>query len=219
MLASLRTCKPLRAGVRAAGRPQSVRVMAFQDQPKVQPNIKAGEKLPLDKTVTVLNKGSQQPDTLKLSDIFSGKKAVLFGLPGAYTSVCSGKQMPEYKSKAAELKQAGVDLIACTAVNDAYVMQAWAENLGVNTQDVMMLADGDASLHKELGLTQTLPGLGERSLRYSMFIDDGVVKVLNVEEPGGMNYKISGPSHMLEDLKLLQEKGQPIFHEASTFKK
>lgn len=186
-----RTCRPVNSTFRA--RQTSVRVMA----------VKMGDTIPFDKTVTIMKKDAKNPDTVALGDLFKGKKAVLFGLPGAYTGVCSSKHVPEYKSKFSELQQAGVEMIACISVNDAWVMRKWAEDMGVSTEEIHMLADGDASVHQALGLTQRLDGLGERALRYSMFLDNGVIKVLNVEEPGGLSYKISGPSHMLEDLKAL----------------
>lgn len=168
--------------------------------------VKIGDKLPFDKTVWTHKKGAKDPEPMKLGEVFRGKKAVLFGLPGAYTSVCSSKHVPEYLSKRQELEAAGVELLACASVNDSYVMHKWAQDLGVEPSAICMLADPDGSMHRALGLTQVIPALGERALRYSMFLDDGVIKILNIEQPGGQSYKVSGPSHMLEDLKHLKKQ-------------
>uniref|UniRef100_A0A383V724 Glutaredoxin-dependent peroxiredoxin n=1 Tax=Tetradesmus obliquus TaxID=3088 RepID=A0A383V724_TETOB len=191
---------------------------------KQSPRIKQGDTLPLDETLMVLEEGSSEPKSVTLKELVGGKRAVLFGLPGAYTSVCSSKHVPNYVERSKELSQQGVEVIACLSVNakelseqgvqvvaclsvnDPWVMRDWAKNMGVDTNVVHMMADGEGMLHSKLGLLQHMPGLGVRALRYSMLVDDGKVTVLNVEEPGGKSYKISGPGHMLEDLARV--KGQ-----------
>ncbi|WIA21001.1 hypothetical protein OEZ86_004892 [Tetradesmus obliquus] len=173
---------------------------------KQSPRIKQGDSLPLDETLMVLEEGSSEPKSVTLKELVGGKRAVLFGLPGAYTSVCSSKHVPNYVERSKELSEQGVQVVACLSVNDPWVMRDWAKNMGVDTNVVHMMADGEGMLHSKLGLLQHMPGLGVRALRYSMLVDDGKVTVLNVEEPGGKSYKISGPGHMLEDLARV--KGQ-----------
>lgn len=167
-------------------------------------HIKVGAPLPNDAKFQVIEEDGKMPVDVPISKVLAGKKAVIFGLPGAFTSVCSSKHVPQYNAKADELKSKGVDVIACISVNDAFVMREWAKNLGVDPSKVAMLADGDASFTKAIGLAQTMPGMGERSLRYSAYVDNLVVKHLNIEEPGGGSYKVSGPDHMLEDLSKLK---------------
>jgi peroxiredoxin len=114
-------------------------------------------------------------------DFFAGKKVVLFAVPGAFTPTCSEAHLPGYVVLADELKAKGVDMIACVSVNDAFVMKAWGE--AQNASELMMLADGDASFAKALGLEMDTAGFGGvRSQRYAMVIDNGVVTHLNVEE-------------------------------------
>ena len=122
----------------------------------------------------------------------------LFAVPGAFTPTCSAKHLPGYVEKAAELKAKGVDEIACTAVNDAFVMNAWKESS--NAGDVTMLADGSGDFAKALGLDADFSayGMGTRSNRYSMIVDDGVVSEINVEGPGEFN--VSNAETMLGQL-------------------
>lgn len=116
-------------------------------------------------------------------EIFKGKKVALFGLPGAYTPVCSEQHLPGFVKHADELKAKGVDTIACVSVNDPFVMQAWAQDHNVGDK-VMMLCDPEVEFTKAIGLNLNLSdfGLGDRSERYSMLVEDGVIKALNVEE-------------------------------------
>jgi glutaredoxin/glutathione-dependent peroxiredoxin len=158
--------------------------------------IQLGDTLP-DGTLYVLSDGDPKPVTIR--DICKGKKIVIFGLPGAYTTVCSNKQVPQYNEKLSEFKSAGIDQVYCVSVNDAFVMDHWKRDLGVD-DELCMLADGEAAWHKEMGLTQHLQGLGKRALRYSMIVDDGKVVSLHVENPGPTCYTISGPSMLLQDL-------------------
>lgn len=118
----------------------------------------------------------------QVTELFAGKKVVLFAVPGAFTPTCSEAHLPGYVVLADQFKARGVDLIACIAVNDAFVMKAWGE--AQNASELMMLADGDASFTKALGLEMDTAGFGGvRSQRYAMIIDNGVVTLLNVEEP------------------------------------
>jgi len=163
-------------------------------------HIKIGTRLPEGK-FQIFQEGSESPTDIESSKVFSGKKAVIFGVPGAFTSVCSEKHLPEYNMKADELRAGGVDVIACLSVNDAYVMREWAKAAGVDPKKVMMLADGEAAYVRSIGLSQKMPGMGDRAVRFSAFVDDMVVKHINIEEQGGSSYKVSGPDHMLGDLK------------------
>lgn len=118
----------------------------------------------------------------QVTELFAGKKVVLFAVPGAFTPTCSEAHLPGYVVLADQFKAKGVDLIACVAVNDAFVMKAWGE--AQNASELMMLADGDASFTKALGLEMDTAGFGGvRSQRYAMIIDNSVVTLLNVEEP------------------------------------
>jgi glutaredoxin/glutathione-dependent peroxiredoxin len=118
----------------------------------------------------------------QLTELFAGKRVVLFAVPGAFTPTCSEAHLPGYVVLADEFKAKGVDIIACVAVNDAFVMKAWGE--AQNANEIMMLADGDASFTKALGLEMDTAGFGGvRSQRYAMVIEDGVVTQLNVEAP------------------------------------
>ncbi|MGL4379691.1 MAG: peroxiredoxin [Vibrio sp.] len=118
----------------------------------------------------------------QVTELFAGKKVVLFAVPGAFTPTCSEAHLPGYVVLADQFKAKGVDIIACVAVNDAFVMHAWGETH--NASELMMLADGDASFTKALGLEMDTAGFGGvRSQRYAMIIDDGVVTLLNVETP------------------------------------
>ncbi|CAG8560016.1 15424_t:CDS:2, partial [Racocetra persica] len=123
----------------------------------------------------------------------------------AFTSVCSSKHLPQFVENYDKFRAKGIDTIACTAVNDPYVLREWANAHNVDSK-VLMLSDGEMPFHSALGLTQRLPFAGERGLRFSMFVDDRVIKILNVEEPGPLNYKISGPEHMLKQLEELKKK-------------
>jgi peroxiredoxin len=144
--------------------------------------IKVGDKIP---SVTLMKMGPDGPGPISTDDIFAGKKVAFFGVPGAFTPTCSAKHVPGFVEKADALKGKGVDSIVCTSVNDVFVMGAWAKDQ--NTGDtVEMVADGDAAFTKAAGLELDLTGkgLGLRNERFSMLVDDGVVKVLNVDPAG-----------------------------------
>lgn len=157
--------------------------------------IQVGERLP-DVPLTIAT--TEGPQATTSGDYFAGKKVALFAVPGAYTPTCSARHLPSFVDKAEDLKAKGVDEIACTSVNDAFVMGAWNQAQG--SQDITMLADGNGEFAKAVGLTMdgSKFGMGTRSQRYSMVVNDGVVEQLNVEAPG--EYKASSAEHMLEQL-------------------
>lgn len=165
--------------------------------------IKIGEKLPegtLAEFIEVESAGcSLGPNSFNVSDLVKGNKIVIFGLPGAFTPTCSAQHVPAYVAHAAELKAKGVDEIWCIAVNDAFVMGAWGRDQKVNGT-VRMMADGNAAFSKALGLDAdfTKSGMGTRSQRYSMLVEDGVVKQLNVEDGG--KFEVSSAEKMLAQL-------------------
>lgn len=133
------------------------------------------------------------------ADIFAGKRVVLFSLPGAFTPTCSTYQLPEFEKLYGDFAAQGIDEITCISVNDAFVMNAWGEDQGAG-EEVLMLADGSAKLAAALGVELDLGerGLGVRSRRYSMIVEDGVVKTLNLEAAGG--YEVSGAETLLGQL-------------------
>jgi peroxiredoxin len=157
--------------------------------------IKVGDKLPDVKLVKATENG---PEAVQSSDYFAGKKVALFSVPGAFTPTCSAKHLPGYVDKAGELKSKGVDEIVATSVNDAFVLGAWNKSAG--SEDITMLADGNGDFAGALGLTMDGSGfgLGKRGQRFSMIVDDGVVKELNVEQPG--DFSVSSAEHMLGQL-------------------
>ena len=131
-------------------------------------------------------------------DFFEGKTVALFAVPGAFTPTCSARHLPGFLDKAADLKAKGVDAIACTSVNDVFVMGAWAKANDADT--VTMLADGNGDFPKALGLDADMSayGMGTRGKRFSMVVNDGVVEQLNVEAPG--EFRVSTAEYMLEHL-------------------
>ncbi len=158
--------------------------------------IKTGDKIP---SATLMQMKGGTPQPVKTDDFFSGKKVVVFALPGAFTPTCSAKHLPGFVQRADELKAKGVDAIACVSVNDAFVMGAWGEQQKVGEQ-VAMLADGNGDLTRALGLEMdgSKFGMGKRSQRYAMIVDNGVVKTLDVEEPGA--FSVSSAEHVLKQL-------------------
>ena len=165
--------------------------------------IKVGDKLPagtLSEYIEVEGNGcSVGPNTFNVEDITKGKKVVIFGLPGAFTPTCSAKHVPSYLADYDKLKAKGVDEILCMSVNDPFVMGAWARDQKSGGK-VRMMGDGSADYTKKLGLEFDLTGrgMGMRCQRFSMLVDDGVVKALNVEAPG--KYEVSGAETMLTQL-------------------
>lgn len=157
--------------------------------------IAVGDKLPDVKLVKATAAG---PEAVQSADYFAGKRVALFSVPGAFTPTCSAKHLPGYVEKAAELKAKGIDEIACTAVNDPFVMGAWGKSGG--SDDVTMLADGNGDFAESLGLTMdgSAFGLGKRGQRFAMVVNDGTVEQLFVEGPG--EFKVSSAEYMLEHL-------------------
>ena len=158
--------------------------------------IEVGDKLP---SVKLTEATAEGPKPVTTDDLFKGRRVALFAVPGAFTPTCSAKHLPGFKQLAGEIKAKGVDLIACVSVNDAFVMRAWAEDQAVG-EDIVMLADGSGDFTKAIGLEMdgTKFGMGVRSQRYSMIVDDGVVKELNVEQGG--EFKVSSAEYMLAQL-------------------
>ncbi len=158
--------------------------------------IKVGDKLP-QATFTVM--GPDGPKPLTTEELTKGKTVALFAVPGAFTPTCSQRHLPGFKDKAAELKGKGVKTIACVSVNDVFVMNAWGKDQGVG-DEVIMLADGNGDFTKAIGLELdgSRFGMGPRSQRYSMIVEDGVVKTLNVEEGG--EFRVSAADYMLAQL-------------------
>jgi peroxiredoxin len=158
--------------------------------------IKVGGKIP---SATLMQMKDGPPKPVKTDDLLAGKKVVVFALPGAFTPTCSAKHLPGFIQHAAEIKQKGIDAIACVSVNDVFVMGAWGEQQGAGDK-VMMLADGNGELTASLGLEMdaTKYGMGKRSQRYSMLVENGVVKRLNVEEPGA--FSVSSAEHILKQI-------------------
>ncbi|MBP8926218.1 MAG: peroxiredoxin [Pseudomonadales bacterium] len=146
--------------------------------------IKVGDRVP---SVTLKKLGEKGPENISTDDIFSGRKVVLFAVPGAFTPTCSAAHLPGYVVNADKIKAKGVDTIVCMAVNDAFVMGAWGKTH--NAEELLMLADGNAELSKALGLTLDGSGfgLGLRSQRFAMVVDNGVVTHLAVEAGTGLD--------------------------------
>ncbi|MEQ7872820.1 peroxiredoxin [Sphingomonas sp. ASV193] len=157
--------------------------------------IKVGDTIP-DVPVTLAT--PEGPIPVRTGDYFKGKKVALFAVPGAYTPTCSARHLPSYVEKASELKGKGVDEIVATSVNDAFVLGAWNKDQG--SEDITMLADGNGDFAEALGLGMDASkfGMGQRSQRYSMIVDDGKVASINVEQPG--EYAVSGADTMLGQL-------------------
>jgi peroxiredoxin len=158
--------------------------------------IKAGDTLPEATFMTFAEDGNKPITT---GEVFKGKTVALFAVPGAFTPTCSAKHLPGFKDHAADFKAKGVDAIACTSVNDVFVMKAWAKDQGI-TDQVIMLADGNGDFAKAMGLDVDFgkAGMGVRSKRYSAIVKDGVVTTLNVEEPG--QFEVSSADYMLGQL-------------------
>jgi peroxiredoxin len=158
--------------------------------------IKIGDRLPAAEFISFTQDGQVK---LSVDQVFKGKKVVLFAVPGAFTPTCSMNHLPGFIEHEGAIKAKGVDTIACTAVNDPHVMKAWSKHAGADGK-IIMLADGNGSFAKAVGLDIDLsgPGMGLRSRRYSMIVEDGVVKALNVEDKSGVN--VSGADTILQQL-------------------
>jgi peroxiredoxin len=158
--------------------------------------IKVGDKIP---SMTLKQLTTEGPKEVSTDDLFRGKKVALFAVPGAFTPTCSQRHLPGYVERAADIKAKGIDEIACVAVNDVFVMDAWGRAQKAEGK-VRMLADGSGDFARALGLELDLTkaGLGKRSQRYSMLVDDGVVKSLNVEQAG--QFDVSSAEAMMKAL-------------------
>ena len=158
---------------------------------------KVGDKVP---SATLRMLGPEGPKAVTTEELFPpGKKVVAFALPGAFTPTCSAKHVPGFVAEAEAIKKKGVDTIACISVNDAFVMGAWGKDQKAGGK-VRMMADGSAIFTKALGLEMDLTGrgMGVRSQRYSMLVEDGVVRKLNVEQPG--KFEVSDADTMLKQV-------------------
>ena len=158
--------------------------------------IKVGDKLP---EATFMTMGADGPTPVTTSDVFSGKRVALFAVPGAFTPTCSAKHLPGFKDNADAFKAKGVDAIACTSVNDVFVMGAWGKDQGVSNE-MQMLADGNGDFAKDIGLELDASGfgMGARSQRYAMVVNDGVVESLHVEDGG--EFKVSSAEYLLDHI-------------------
>ena len=158
--------------------------------------IQVGDRLPQATFMTPTEDG---PAPVTTDDVFAGKRVALFAVPGAFTPTCSARHLPGFKDKASELKAKGVDAIACVSVNDVFVMKAWGKDQGI-TDEVLMLADGNGDFTKAVGLEMDGKnfGMGTRSQRYSLVVNDGVVEQVNVEAPG--QFEVSSADYLLAHL-------------------
>jgi glutaredoxin/glutathione-dependent peroxiredoxin len=159
-------------------------------------SINVGERLP---NAVLMKASADGPQPIESEDYFRGRRIALFSVPGAFTPTCSARHLPGFVERADELKSKGIDEVACVAVNDAFVLQAWAESADA-VGKVTMLADGNGEFAKALDLTMdgSKFGLGERGSRWSAIVNDGVVEQLNVEEPGAFN--VSSADYLMERL-------------------
>ena len=157
--------------------------------------ISVGDRVP---SLTLTKATASGPDQVSSDDFFKGRKVALVAVPGAFTPTCSARHLPGFVDKADELKAKGVDEIAFTSVNDAFVMGAWGK--ASDADAITMLADGNGEFARAVGLTMdgSKFGMGERSQRYSMIVNDGVVEQLNVEAPGA--FEVSSAEHMLSEI-------------------
>ena len=157
--------------------------------------LQIGDRIP----ETTLKRIREGVETIDTPTLFTGRKAVLFAVPGAFTPTCSAKHLPGFIEKAGEIGGKGVDEIVCISVNDPFVMGAWGKSAGADGK-ISMLADGNGDFAKALGLTMDASrfGMGLRSQRFSMLVKDGKVAELNVEEPGA--FKVSSADHLLSQL-------------------
>ena len=158
--------------------------------------IAVGDKLP---TANFVKPTAEGPQPVGSADFFAGKRVALFSVPGAFTPTCSAKHLPGFVEHAADIKAKGIDEIACTAVNDVFVMGAWGKSAGVEGK-VTMLADGNGDFVKAVGLEMdgSKFGMGPRGQRFAMVVNDGTVEHLFVEGPG--EFRVSSAEYMLENI-------------------
>lgn len=158
--------------------------------------IGVGDKIP---SATLMQMGEAGPEPVSTDELFADKRVVLFSVPGAFTPTCSAKHLPGFVSQADEIKAKGADVIACIAVNDVFVMDAWGKAQGAGDK-VLMLADGNGELSAALGLEMDASGfgMGTRGQRFSLIAEGGIVTFLNVEAPGA--FDVSSAEHLLTQL-------------------
>ncbi len=158
--------------------------------------IKAGERMPSGTLKTMTKDG---PKDVATDELFKAKKVVLFSVPGAFTPTCDAKHLPGFVQLAEQLRAKGVDTIACMAVNDVFVMNAWGKSANVGDK-ILMLADGNGDYSKALGLELDARGygMGTRGQRFAVLVQDGVAKQVNIEAPG--QFKVSAAEHVLSQL-------------------
>ena len=158
--------------------------------------IGIGERIP---STPLIKASAEGPQPVQSDEYFAGRRIALFSVPGAFTPTCSARHLPGFVEKADQLKAKGIDEIACTAVNDAFVLSAWAKSAEAE-QSVTMIADGNGDFVEALGLASDFSkfGMGKRGQRFAMVVNDGVVEQLHVEEPGAFN--VSSADYMLERL-------------------
>jgi|TARA_B100000530_G_scaffold323363_1_gene259151 peroxiredoxin len=157
--------------------------------------VQVGDSIP-DVTLKIM--GENGPEDISTADVFSGKKVVMFAVPGAFTPTCSNAHLPGFVANADKIKEKGVDTIVCISVNDAFVMDAWGK--AGNAEEIMMVGDGNCELANALGVTMDGSGfgLGTRSMRYSLVAEDGKITTLNLEQGGA--YEVSSADAILEVL-------------------
>ena len=157
--------------------------------------VQVGDSIP-DVTLKIM--GENGPEDISTADVFSGKKVVMFAVPGAFTPTCSNAHLPGFVANADKIKEKGVDTIVCISVNDAFVMDAWGK--AGNAEEIMMVGDGNCGLANALGVTMDGSGfgLGTRSMRYSLVAEDGKITTLNLEQGGA--YEVSSADAILEVL-------------------
>lgn len=158
-------------------------------------SIQTGDRIP---EVTLTTMSDSGPSPISTTELFGGKKVVLFSVPGAFTPTCSAKHLPGFVDHAEDILAKGVDTIACMAVNDVFVMNAWGKS--ANAERLLMVADGNGEFTQALGLEldATAFGMGQRSQRFALVADDGVVTGLFVEAPG--EFRVSSAEHVLANL-------------------
>jgi peroxiredoxin len=175
---------PLRTGLLGAAPRRAA--SSTTAPPAATTTIAVGDRLP-DATLSYFDAPDDELKTVTVRDLTAGKKVVLFAVPGAFTPTCTQKHLPGFVAKAGDLRAKGIDTVVCVSVNDAFVMRAWKESLGIG-DEVLLLSDGNGELTHAMGVELDLSdkpvGLGVRSRRYALLADDGVVKVLNLEEGG-----------------------------------
>ena len=159
-------------------------------------SISVGDRLP---TVTLHQMTATGPQAVTTNELFAGKKVVLFALPGAFTPTCSAKHLPGFVQRAAAIRAKGIDSIICLSVNDAFVMDAWGRDQGAGDK-VLMIGDGNGDFTRAIGLEMDGSGFGlrQRSQRYAMIVEDGVITTLNVEQPRA--FEVSSAEAVLQSL-------------------